>query len=147
MSNAIIRYKIIGERTNNSTIKAQNSNVVANYCRGSLYKNDLLVQEKAYLLMLNRANDITGYALISQGAIDYCPVDIRLVCRYCIESLCTSVILVHNHPSGNLRESNEDKKLCKAVESALSVFNIRLLDFLILSDVGEFSFNENMLLN
>ena len=83
-----------------------------------------------------------GYAKISQGGICGTMVDVRLVAKYAIETLATSVILVHNHPSGNLNPSYEDDKLTKAIQKGLELLNIKLIDHLIISQENYFSYNE-----
>lgn len=69
-------------------------------------------------------------------------IDIRLICKYALDSLATGIILAHNHPSGNLY----DKRITKKIDEALKLFDINLLDHLILTDEGYYSFAENYLL-
>lgn len=63
-----------------------------------------------------------------------------MICKYAIESLDTSVILIHNHPSGNVNPSNNDVNICKKLNEALKVFNIKSLDNQIITENSFFSF-------
>jgi DNA repair protein RadC len=109
------------------------------------YLTDLSV-EVFYIILLNRANKIMGNQLISTGGISGTVVDARLIFKYAIEKLASYIILVHNHPSGNLRPSDADIKLTQNLKSAGKFMEIPVLDHLILSNTAYFSFaDEGML--
>ena len=99
------------------------------------------IYESVWLLLLNHNQKLKGIAKIGQGGITGCLIDKRLVCKYAIESLSTNCILVHNHPSGNLQPSIEDKKITKKIKIALSHFDIVLLDHLIITVDSYYSFS------
>jgi len=104
------------------------------------YLDDIEVFESVFILLLNRANNTIGYAKISQGGITESIVDVQLITKHAIESLAKSVILAHNHPSGSLTPSVADKKITVRVKKALEIFNISLLDHLILTVDSYYSF-------
>lgn len=118
-------------------IRCSNDSVA--YAR-NFYHDDISIYESSFIILLNQAANTIGYAKISQGGICGTYVDIRIVCKYAIESLATSVILVHNHPSGSVKPSNDDINICKKLNEALKVFNIRLLDNQIITENSFFSF-------
>lgn len=97
------------------------------------YGDDLEIFESVFILLLNKANNTIGYAKISQGGISGTVVDVRIICKYAVDSLATSVILAHNHPSGNLKSSTADIAITKKTEQALKILDITLLDHIILS--------------
>jgi DNA repair protein RadC len=110
------------------------------------YHDDLTLYESFYLLLLNRANITIGYAKISQGGISGTLVDQRIVCKYAIEALATGVILAHNHPSGNRTPSESDRAMTKRIQECLKVFDIQVLDHIILTEDSFYSFaNEGLL--
>ena len=115
------------------------SNDSAAYAR-NFYHDDINIYESSFIILLNQAANTIGYAKISQGGICGTYVDVRIVCKYAIESLATSVILVHNHPSGRANPSQDDINICKKLNEALKVFNIRLLDNQIITENSFFSF-------
>lgn len=136
------KFSLVSEPTNFESATVSSSSE----CYNSLFKlfDNLDIFESFYVLFLNRANITTGYALISQGGICSTIVDVRIVAKYAVESLCTSVILAHNHPSGNLTPSDDDKKVTKKIKEALHLFDISVLDHIILTPNNKyFSFNDN----
>lgn len=127
-----IDLKISERNTNFKTVNVKTSNDAASFFR-KLYKDDLEIYESFYIAMLNNKNDIIAYALICQGGVSACVSDVRIICKYAIETLCSSVILCHNHPSGSLKPSVSDIDLTNKIKNALELFNVRLLDSLILT--------------
>lgn len=74
-------------------------------------------------------------------------VDIKIICKYAIDSFATSVILAHNHPSGTLIASDADRQITKKVKEALKLFEVNLLDHLIITANDYFSFGDEGFLN
>ena len=109
----------------------------------NFYSDDIEIYESFFILMLNRANETTGYAKISQGGIVGTVVDIRLIAKYCIESLCTGIVMAHNHPSGKLVPSNEDNNMTKRIKESLKLFDIDVIDHLIVSKEGYYSYQKD----
>jgi DNA repair protein RadC len=93
-----------------------------------------------YLITLNQGNNIVSVTKISQGGISGTVIDIRLVAKYALEGLATSIILVHNHPSGALKASPQDINLTKKVQAGMELLDITLLDHLIVTKDGYSSF-------
>jgi DNA repair protein RadC len=103
--------------------------------------------ESFYVVYLNQNNRPLCYALISTGGIAGVYVDIRVVLAHAFQSAATSIILFHNHPSGNLGASTEDIKLTDKIKSACQVCDLKLQDHIILSPEGNFySFMDNGLI-
>lgn len=117
------------------------SNDSAAYAR-NFYHDDINIYESSFIILLNQAANTIGYAKISQGGICGTVVDVRIVCKYAIESLATGVILVHNHPSGNCNPSQDDKNMFTKLKSALNTLNINLIDNLIISQNSHYSFTD-----
>jgi len=107
------------------------------------YFDDLEVYESFFILLLNRNNNTIGYAKISQGGVSGTVVDVKIICKYAVESLASSVILAHNHPSGNLTPSDADSQMTTKVKSALKTLDIQCLDHIILTADSYFSFADN----
>ena len=102
--------------------------------------------EEFYILLLNQANRLIKKVRISVGGIDQTAVDIRCILRECLLARATQFVAIHNHPSGNLRPSREDKNLTQSLKKAAEQMNIRLTDHVIVSAGGFFSFNDEGLL-
>lgn len=128
----IKRFEIKGNSTEFKKVKIGSSQDAADFCR-NFYRDDIEVFESFFLLLLNNANNTIGYVKISQGGIVGTVVDVRILAKYAIESLATSVILCHNHPSGNMKPSQADINITEKVKQALNLFDIKTLDHIILS--------------
>lgn len=98
------------------------------------------------VVFLNRANRINHFEIVSEGGITGTVADPRLILKKALEEEAVSLILCHNHPSGNLKPSKADEELTVKIKEASRYFDIRVLDHIIVSDEGWFSFaDEGML--
>ncbi|MCS7075333.1 MAG: DNA repair protein RadC [Bacteroidia bacterium] len=102
--------------------------------------------EYFYVIYFNRANAVVLFKEISQGGFSATVVDVRVVLRYALQCSATSMILVHNHPSGNPKPSNEDILLTKKIKDAADIMDIKVLDHIIVTYKETFSFLDNDLL-
>lgn len=96
--------------------------------------------EYFYLILLSRSNQVIKKHLISQGGTAGTVVDTKLVFKAALEHLAQSIILVHNHPSGNLKPSEQDKRLTERMVKVGRELDLPVLDHVIFTDVGYFSF-------
>jgi DNA repair protein RadC len=92
------------------------------------------------VIFLNRANKINHFEIISSGGISGTVADPRMILRIALEEKAVGLILCHNHPSGNLKPSQPDKELTKKIKEAAKLFDIQVLDHIIVSQDGYFSF-------
>lgn len=115
------------------------SKSVYNLMRTSL---ELLANEEFWVLYLNRGNRVISKERISQGGISGTVVDVKLIMKHAIDRLCSSLILVHNHPSGNLNPSNADDSITKKICTAATYFDISVLDHVIISAGGFYSYRD-----
>lgn len=99
-----------------------------------------LYHEEFWMLMLNQANEVTDRKKISSGGMTATVVDTRQFFREAIEGRAVGVIAVHNHPSGNLKPSQADVQLTQKLVQAGKIVEIPLLDHLIVSERGFYSF-------
>ncbi len=105
-----------------------------------------LSHEECHLLILRNNLTIQDSCLISRGGITASAVDIRMILRETIARSATSIALCHNHPSGNLTPSTEDKQLTTRLQKACEVMQIKLLDHIIVSCMGYYSFADEGIL-
>ncbi len=105
-----------------------------------------LEYETFHVIYLNRANTIIASDEISKGGIHGTIVDVRLIAKQAILYNAVSVILLHNHPSGNTKESNADIEITKKIKEALKLFNIIVLDHVIIAEQEYNSFADNGIL-
>jgi DNA repair protein RadC len=129
-------------QTNFPKVKISSSEQSEKFIR-NFYGDDLEIFESFFLLLLDRNNQTIGFSKISQGGISGTVVDIRIIAKYAVESLCSGVILAHNHPSGNLNPSLADEQITIKTKDALKLFDIVVLDHIILTADSYFSFSDN----
>ena len=106
-----------------------------------------LDHEECWVLYLTSSNRIVERQRVSQGGVQGTVVDHRLIIKRALELLATQLIMVHNHPSGAAEPSPQDKVLTERIARAAALFDIRLLDHLIISREGDFSFLREGLLH
>lgn len=106
---------------------------------------DLPVEE-FWVLYLNQGNFVVRKEQISKGGINQTSVDLRIIMKIALEEMATSIILAHNHPSGNLNPSQSDKNLTRKIKEAALSLDIEVFDHLIVTQKAYFSFaNEGIL--
>ena len=107
------------------------------------YFDDISIYESFFILLLNRANNTTGFAKISQGGTAGTYVDIKIIAKYAVESLSSAVIICHNHPSGNKQPSDADLNITRKIKDALLLLDIQLIDHIIITENDFYSFADN----
>lgn len=124
-------------------LTVRNSAEIAGYIQSLLSD---LANEVFGVVFLNRANRVKHHEVISVGGITGTVADPRIIFRKALAEDAVSLILFHNHPSGNLRPSRADEELTRKISDAARLFDIRLLDHIIVSNEGYFSFADEGLL-
>lgn len=105
-----------------------------------------LSHEEFWVAYLNHQNKVIAHHCLSKGGITSATVDLRLLLKKALEVGATGLLLAHNHPTGNLHPSDADLSLTKKIKVAAQAIDIQLLDHLIVSENGYFSFaDENIL--
>ena len=102
-----------------------------------------LPHEELWALYLSRGGKVLHSERISQGGTDFSGADVKIIVRPALQYLAGCVALCHNHPHGALRPSREDIAVTKQVTEALRLFDIRLIDHIIISDSDYYSFADN----
>jgi DNA repair protein RadC len=121
------------------SVKITTPDQAADFIR-QFYFDDIEIFESFFILLLNQGNKTIGYAKISQGGIAGTVVDVRIIAKYAVESLAVSVILAHNHPSGNLKPSEADLTITKKIKAGLKILDINVFDHIILTADSYYSF-------
>ncbi|KAA6438618.1 DNA repair protein RadC [Dyadobacter flavalbus] len=131
----------LGRRRNDIT-KTQKRKITAPADVYEEMKQYLLdkAHEEFWIMLLNRANDVTRTIQVSVGGVSGTVVDVKVIFKLAIDHLASSVILVHNHPSGQLQPSHADRQLTMQVKEAGRLLDIPVLDHMIFTDSGFYSF-------
>jgi len=135
-----IQYGITAKRSDTvKNIKILSSIDAYKYAK-MFYFEDINIYESFFVIFLDRIKNTKGYAKISQGGTSGTIIDIKILYYLVITCLADSIILVHNHPSGNLQPSNQDKDITNKIKNALSYSDISLVDHIIITDKSYYSF-------
>ena len=131
----------LGRRRHNSGALekpvVRDSRQVAGYLRVMLQDQN---REVFAVIFLNQANRVNHFEIVSLGGITGTVADPRLILRKALESHAVNIILCHNHPSGNLKPSKADEDLTYKIREAARFFDIKVIDHIIVSHDGYFSF-------
>lgn len=104
------------------------------------HRFERIQHEEFWILLIDRAGHMIRDVRISQGGTAATTVDLKLIMKVAIESLASSMILFHNHPSGTLRPSVEDDRLTKRIKEAAAILDIRVNDHLIVTSSSYYSY-------
>jgi DNA repair protein RadC len=140
--NKVSLYELRKVQSDFPCIKVSTTMDSANFIR-RFYGDDIEIFESFFILLLNRANMTVGYAKISQGGTAGTVVDLKIIAKYAVDSLAHSVIMAHNHPSGNIYPSPQDISLTEKANKALDLLDIDVVDHIILTKESYYSFAEN----
>lgn len=118
----------------------QSSHIAAEFLKERW--QDMEMRESMHALFLNSKNTVLRHEIIGVGGIASTPCDPRILFSYALTTpTCTGIILAHNHPSGNLRPSQQDADVTKKVRTGAEILDLKLLDHLILTpSEGYYSF-------
>jgi DNA repair protein RadC len=105
-----------------------------------------LPHEEFWILLCNRANKVIHSLSIGRGGVASVVVDVKIILKSALEHLASSIVLCHNHPSGNLKPSNEDIKITKRLQEAGALLDITVIDHLIIGDMHYYSFADEGIL-
>jgi DNA repair protein RadC len=105
-----------------------------------------LTYEVFAVVFLNRANRINHYEVVSEGGITGTIADPRVILKKALQEDAVSLILCHNHPSGSLKPSRADEDITVKIREAAKYLDITVLDHIIVSEAGYYSFADNGLL-
>lgn len=143
----VAEIKVSYTNTNPEKVKVTNSQIAYNVIMKHWDLNIIEFQEEVKVMLFNRANILLGIYEMSKGGISGTVVDIRIILSVALKCNSSSIILVHNHPSGRLVPSEPDKAITKRLKEACSILDIELLDHLIISIDGFYSFDKDKVFN
>lgn len=103
-------------------------------------KDIIEFQEESKVILVNRANNLLGVFPLSKGGMTGTVVDNRIILSVALKCHASGIFLVHNHPSGNLKPSEADKQITRKLKEACNLLDISLIDHLIITKTGYYSF-------
>lgn len=143
----IVAAMELGRRRKESEVQ-ERPKVASSLEAYELVKSDLmdLVHEEFWVLLFNRANRLIKKKRVSEGGVSGTVADPKIIFKLALEELASGIIVVHNHPSGNLTASQSDISLTKKLKEAGKVMEVQLLDHLIVAGQKYFSFADEGIL-
>jgi len=142
----ISEIKVIYSNKNKETVHVNSSESAYRVFKEHWNPDTIELQECFKVLYLNRANIVLGIVHHSVGGVTGTVVDVKLVIGTALKVVASGIIIAHNHPSANLRASEADKALTNKMKEAAKLFDIQLLDHLIITKEDYTSFaDEGML--
>ena len=105
-------------------------------------EESLEVYEQVMVVFLNSSNETVGWYKASQGGITGTVIDVRLILKAALDCYATAMIICHNHPSGKLVPSEQDNAITQKLKRASDLIDIKLLDHLIITTSGFYSYQD-----
>jgi len=139
--NEVAEIKVSYKTTNTTKVKITSGDVAFDVLLSSWDSDTIELQEEFKVLLLNRANEVLGIYPLSRGGITGTVVDSRLIFAVALKCNATGIILCHNHPSGNLKPSDTDISLTRSIKKCADFLEITLIDHLIITKKGFYSFS------
>ena len=129
-------------------LETERKKITASSDVNELFQEELsaLQYEEFHVLLLNQANKILKKQLISKGGISSSIADPKLIFEAALNAKASALILVHNHPSGNLKPSKQDIAITAKLKSAGQVLDLPILDHIIIAETGYYSFADEGIL-
>ncbi|MFB9055360.1 RadC family protein [Mariniflexile ostreae] len=138
----IAEVRVSYSNNNKEKFKINNSKESFEVLIACWNKHTIELQEEFKVLLLNRNNQVIGIYPLSKGGMAGTVVDAKLVFSVALKCGSSSIIIVHNHPSGNLKPSEADKNITSKLKKAGEHLDIVLLDHLIITKMGYYSFSD-----
>ena len=133
----------LGRRRKDIIVEKRESIIIASqaYRLMKPYLLDL-PHEEMWFISLNRANQVIKIENIGIGGVASVQADIKILLKKALENLASSIIIIHNHPSGQLKPSKEDELITNKIYAACNMLDITLSDHIIFTDNGYYSFKD-----
>ena len=141
--NTIKEIKVSYTSGNTVKIKINNSKESYELLKSCWSMNTIELQEEFKILLLNRNHQVLGIYPLSKGGVSGTVVDAKLVFSVALKCNASSIVMVHNHPSGNLKPSEADLRLTKKLKEAGTYLDVMLLDHIIITKNDYYSFADN----
>lgn len=127
-------------------VKVTSSKDSADFLRNFYDQDTIELTESFIVLFLNRANTTIGWFKVSSGGLNGCIVDVKLIISVALKCMANSIVVSHNHPSGNLKPSKADNDITTKLNAACKLMEIVLLDHVIITETGHYSFADEGLI-
>ena len=142
----VAEIKVSYSNTNLERIKVTNSQILYDLVLKQWNLDIIELQEEVKIVLLNRAQIVLGIYEMSKGGVSGTVVDIKIILGIALKCNASSIVIAHNHPSGSLQPSETDKSITKKLKEACKLLDLNLLDHLVVTTGGYYSFSDNGIL-
>ncbi|WP_269233696.1 JAB domain-containing protein [Flavobacterium flavigenum] len=142
----VAEIKVSYSNNNIERIKVTNSQILYDLVLKHWDLDLIEFQEEVKIVLLNRANIVLGIYEMSKGGTSGTVVDTKIILGIALKCNASSIVITHNHPSGTLEPSEPDKSITKKLKEACRILDLNLLDHLIITAQGYYSFSDNLIL-
>lgn len=137
----VFEHRISFFRRTETRIKLSSAEAVATYARSNIYpEGTIQYVEQFFVLLLDRQNQLYAFKQISSGGVSATFTDPKLIFQTALLCHATQIILVHNHPSGNIQPSNNDLQMTKRLKEVGELLELPVLDHVIITEESYYSF-------
>ena len=136
----IAEIQVSYSNSNKDTIKIRSSKDSYKLIINTWNTDTIELQEEFKVILLNRSNTVLGIYPLSRGGVSGTIIDMKLLFSVALKCISSSMIIVHNHPSGSLTPSNADLQCTRRIKEVCKLLDITLLDHIIIAKNGYFSF-------
>ena len=134
-----LKIKVERKDGDGQIYQVKSSNDASNFFRTIFNQDTILWTEESAMICLNRANEVIGYFKVSSGGTASTIMDAKVIFTQALQSGAHSLILAHNHPSGNKKPSDEDISLTKKLKKGATYLDLHILDHIILTETSHTS--------
>ena len=139
----VSEIKVSYKNLNPSKVQISNSKIAYDLVLQHWHCDLIEFQEMVKVVLLNNSNIVLGIYDLSKGGISSSIVDVRIILSIALKCLASSIIIVHNHPSGTLKPSEQYMSLTTKIKNACEMIDLKLLDHLIISRSNYYSFADS----
>ena len=142
----ISEIKVSYSNLNRDRVKVSKSQDIWNVALSNWDLDIIEYQEEIKIILFNRANEVLGIYDLSKGGTASCTLDLKIILAVALKCNAEAIVVLHNHPSGNLKPSEPDKRLTEKLKGVCKLVDLKLLDHLIITKDSYYSFADKGIL-
>lgn len=131
-----IKLQIVKEKNYNYNSRIIKGTIDVVKCINDIEELDKAPEESTIIICLNAKNQIMAYSVVAKGGIDFCNLDFKNILKIVLLTNCNKFVLVHNHPSGEVKASKYDLDVTKRLREVAKLVDLQLLDHIIIGNNG-----------
>lgn len=140
----VYEYKLTSKSLAAEPVKVGDPKQIYDFLMSEVYdKESMDIRECFYAVFVDSAMNTKGYIKVSEGGVDCCPADAKIIFSAALKCLARAIVLTHNHPSGNLKPSEIDRQLTNKLRDGAKLLDMVVVDHIIVDNNRYYSFREH----